>query len=372
MQAPFNLDRYEYQAGGYYDAFKRNVDEKICAALVSEAVATNLRNVGLVFNTADTVPIVDIGCGPADSIQMYLSAARHDGGFSIHATDCSQDYTGAKGMARKNLMAAQRAGQLKINDFSVTNGDSFDGGLNTTLGTEPNHFPLAIISHLFYHTTPENLGKMLADVANNVLAPEGVGMLFHLENKPNSFQYFRSKYGRKSASPGASDTSAMNVDDPPQATAEACRAAGIPSHTAHYTNNYYFAPMDEKYWEIFRRPAQYRMMTDKTALENLCQLYFIPQRAANRFAADTSERGLSAFINEVRAVIAPDQAKFERDGGFMALAETVQLIGNANASEQTRAKLACVANTLQAELPNLEAQALQIWKNRGVYGVARS
>jgi hypothetical protein len=23
MQAPFNLDKYEYQTGGYFDAFKR-------------------------------------------------------------------------------------------------------------------------------------------------------------------------------------------------------------------------------------------------------------------------------------------------------------------------------------------------------------
>jgi hypothetical protein len=372
MQAPFNLDKYEYQTGGYFDVFKRNADEKICAVMVCEAIAANLRNVGLVYNAAGTIAVVDIGCGPADIIQMYLAAARHSGSFSIHATDCSQDYTGADGMARANLAAAKRAGELRISDFSVTNGDAFDGRLNATLGTAPNHFPLVIISHLFYHTTPEHLGRMLADVANNVLTPEGVGILIHTANKPNSFQYFRSKYGRTSATAGASDTPAMDVDDPPRAVEQACQAAGIPFHTAHYTNNYFFAAMDETYWEIFKRPAQYRTIADKAALDNLRQLYFIPQRAANEFAADTGERGLSAYIDEVRKVIAPDQARFGKDGGVMALAEAVQLIGHAKASAQTRAKLFRVAEALEAELPRLEEQARQTWKTSRAVELGRS
>jgi len=362
MQAPFNLDSYEYQSGGYFDAFKRNADEKICAVMVFEAIAANLRNVGLVFNTAGTIAVVDIGCGPADIILKYLGATGHGGDFSIHATDRSQQYTGTDGMAHANLAGAKRAGELRIQDFFVTNGDAFDGRLNATLGTAPNYFPLAVISHLFYHTTPEHLGRTLADVANNVLTPEGVGILIHGESKPNSFQYFRCKYGRTSAIAGASDVPALDVDDPPRTVEQECHAAGISVQTAHYVNNYYFAPMDEKYWEMFKRPAQYASILDKAALDNLRQLYFIPQRATHEFAADTGDRGLSGFIDEMRTVIAPDQARFEKDGGIMALAEAVQLIGHANASAQTRAKLARVAEALQAVLPRLEERAQQIWK----------
>ncbi|MGE0754619.1 MAG: class I SAM-dependent methyltransferase [Alphaproteobacteria bacterium] len=367
MQPPFNLDVYEYEKGGYYPAFKSAVDEKICAAMVSEAVAQSLRAEGLVYHTADPIAVADIGCGPADSIQMYLSGARHEPGFDVHATDYSKDYTAKDGLAEKNLQAAKMAGgPLKINSFSVTNGDAFNGRLNATLGTGPNHFPLTFISHMFYHTNPENLGTMLADVSQNVLAPEGVGILFHLEKKPDSFQYFRSKYGRKSESMDGSDTPSMNVDNPPQVIADACATANIPCHTARFDNNYYFAPMAEKYWEMFKHPEQYHLITDKAALANLKQLYFIPQRAANEFAADTGDRGLAAFVDEVRAVIAPNQTEFARKGGYMALAETVQLIGNANTSEETRGKIARVASSVQKQLPDITERAFREWQKSGL------
>jgi hypothetical protein len=361
-QPPFNLDKYEYQTGGYYDAFKRDVDEKICAAMVSESVARRLREEGLVFNTNGSIPVADIGCGPADSIQMYLEGIEHEAGFNLHVTDYSQDYTGPNGIAHRNLTAAKSGGKLKINDFLVTNGDAFNGKLNATLGTMPNYFPAVFMSHVFYHAKPDNIGMMLSDVSHNLLTAEGVGILFHLENKPDSFQYFRSKYGSKSISEGKSDTPAVEAGNPPGTIETACQEAGIPCYTARYNNNYYFAPMDDKHWEMFTQPGKYHTIIEQAALDNLRKLYFIPQRAANEFAADSGTNGLAAFVDEVRAVIAPKQTKFEIEGGFMALAETVQLIGSARASRETQDKLARVMADIQAGLSDLEQQSFRIWQ----------
>jgi hypothetical protein len=160
-QPPFNLNEYKYETDGYYSAFKADVDEKICAAMVSESLARHLKKEQLVYNTDQPVPVADIGCGPADSIQMYLAGADHKGGFHIHATDSNQGYTGSAGKAHQNLQIGKSGGKLKIQSFSVTNGDAFDGKLNETIGKDPNHFPLTFMSHMIYHTKPENVQDYL-------------------------------------------------------------------------------------------------------------------------------------------------------------------------------------------------------------------
>lgn len=364
---PFDLDTYEYERGGYYPAFKAAVDEKICAAKISETLAGALRNEGLVYNNTP-VKVADIGCGPADSIQMYLAGARHTPGFEIHATDYSTDYTGNGGLAQRNLTAAKAAGKVKINGFSVTNGDAFNGNLLTTMQAESRSFDLAYISHMLYHANPQNVGQLIGDVATKLLKNDGVAIALHVENIPDTFQHFRAKYGRKSDLQG-SDTPAMEVTNPPQAIEQAAQAAQIPIHTAHFENNYRFAPMDEKYWEMFKHPEQYHRITDPNALANLKQLYFVTQRAANEFAADTGPTGLSAYVDEVRRVIAPDQQEFERDGGNLPLAETVQLIGSSHANANTQEKIARVMHALEAELLRLTQESYTEWRRSKVVGI---
>ena len=55
----------------------------------------------------------------------------------------------------------------------------------------------------------------------------------------------------------------------------------------------------------------------------------------------------------VRKVIAPQPEEFAREGGFMELAETVQLIGSAQATCETRGKLKAISNVIQIELLDL-------------------
>ena len=135
----------------------------------------------------------------------------------------------------------------------------------------------------------------------------------------------------------------------------------IPCYSGHYTNHYYFAPMESSHWELFKYPERYHTIKDNSAIDNLRQLYFIPQRAANEFAADHGDRGLHAFIDEVRGVI--EQPTFAKEGTFMDLAETVQLIGHAQASDATRAKLARVIESLKRTLPDMEQAALKQWQS---------
>jgi hypothetical protein len=112
--------------------------------------------------------------------------------------------------------------------------------------------------------------------------------------------------------------------------------------------------MEDTYWEMFKHPESYSEITDKAARDNLHKLYFIVQHAPAEFATDhRDESGLGAFIEEVRKVIAPSPGEFARVGGFMELAETVQLIASAQADEETHRKLKAVSDAIQAELPHL-------------------
>jgi hypothetical protein len=352
---PDSFSTNEYKYIEHYDHFKRDTDEKLCAAMVAKILADKLRENGLVYHMPkQPIAVVDIGSGPADSIQLYLKGANHPGGFEIHVIDQNREYTGPDGAAHKSLRNAR---DLIIGDLNVVNGNAFDGNLTKNLKTRPHYFPLAFLSHVLYHTDREHLSTLLQDVSNNVLTKEGIGILFHLEGKQDSFQYFRHKYGRKytqTAGVASSDTPAMEVDNPSEAVEEACKQLNIPCHTSHYTNRYYFMPMEDRYWEMFKHPERYSEITNKAARNNLHKLYFIVQRAPTEFATDhCGESGLSAFIGEVRKVIANVPGKCAQGGSFMELAETVQLIGSAQADDETREKLKAVSDAIQAELPHL-------------------
>lgn len=137
----------------------------------------------------------------------------------------------------------------------------------------------------------------------------------------------------------------------------------IPCYTSFYTNHYYFAPMDESYWELFKCPARYHEITDQAARDNLHKLYFMVQHAPIGFAADThDETRLETFIEEVRNILVCEPEQFARAGSFMELAETMQLIGSIQADEKTRAKLKAISVAIQTELADLaECSFAQKW-----------
>lgn len=359
---PFRIDTYIYAE--HYEYFKGATDEKICAAMITEALADQLRDQRLMSHPSQrSIPVVDIGSGPADNIQMYLKGVGHPGGFELCVIDQNPAYTGPKGVAHSNL---RKARNLLAGAPSVIHADAFDGKLITHLQTPPHYFSLAFLSHLLYHADTISLRIMLLDVSKNVLTPEGVGILFHLETRQESFQYFRRKYGRRpmaSDKAQRSDTPAVEIGNPPEAVEHICNQLNIPCYTCSYINRYYFGPMEQSYWKMFQHPEKYCEITDQTARENLHKLYFIVQRAPLEFAADQREEsGLSAFLEEVRNVLesAPSQGK--QQGSFLELGETLQLIGSTQASEETWEKLHMVADGMRAVLPELTQRSLvQKW-----------
>src|SRR5262249_42788962 len=143
-------------------------------------------NLVLTSNTA--VAVADIGCGPCDTLIMYLRGVSVPQGFIVRATDYLARYAdGERGEAHQTLAAAQAQHILKLAPFSVRAGDAFGGKLLDLLSGPQDEakmrraFHLVIASHVVYHAEgPSDVQRLLADVANHVLTRDGVCVLYQI------------------------------------------------------------------------------------------------------------------------------------------------------------------------------------------------
>jgi hypothetical protein len=320
------IDRYCYEE--IYPSFKAATDEKEKTARINAAFLNNLGRASVVLAGSDPIAIADIGCGPCDTLVKYLTAVKFDPGFKIRATDYSTEYADDRtGEALATLAAARSSGLLKLVDFSAHAGDSFAGHLLELLGSgkapaQAHEFRIVFASHVLYHCeTPGSTERLIDDVTQNVLANDGICILYHLAKVPRSFQDFRARYGSNSAEAAHSNTPAVAIDDPPAKIAEVCAASNIPCMRMDFTADLRFAKPDEKLWNLFRDPEQYGQLCTlhPEAAEDLKRLMFLTQRAPIEFAADRSPTGLSAYLDEIGAVL-------KRNAGILQLAESMQVI----------------------------------------------
>ena len=320
------IDKYCYEE--IYPSFKAATDEKEKTARINAAFLNGLGDAGVVLTGNDPIAIADIGCGPCDTIVKYLTGVKFGAGFKIRATDYSTEYADDRtGEALATLAAAQSAGVLKLVDFSAHAGDSFAGHLLELLGSRnsparPREFRIVFASHVLYHCeSPGSTERLIEDVAQNVLADDGVCILYHLGKAPLSFQDFRARYGSNSAEAAHSNTPAVAIDDPPAKVSEVCAARGIPCLNMNFTGDLRFARPDEKIWNLFRDPQEYEQLCalHPEAAEDLKRLMFVTQRAPIEFAADRSPTGLGAYLDEIGDVL-------KRNAGILQLAETMQVI----------------------------------------------
>jgi hypothetical protein len=326
------IDTYRYEE--IYPSFKAATDEKEKTARINAAFLNRLADAGVVLKGNDPISIADIGSGPCDTLVKYLTGVKFDPGFKVRATDYNIEYTDERsGEALATLAAAKSAGGLKLVDFSARAGDSFAGHLIDLLGTRdaparPHEFRIVFASHVLYHCeTPGSTERLIEDVTQNVLAGDGICILYHLAKVPHSFQDFRARYGSNSAAAAHSNTPAVAIDDPPAKVTEVCAAREIPCLRQDFTADLRFAIPDEKIWSHFRDPKKYEELgkIHPAAAEDLKRLMFVTQRAPNEFAADSSPTGLAAYLDEVGDVV-------KHNGGILKLAESMQVIYRPGAS----------------------------------------
>lgn len=320
------IDTYRYEE--IYPAFKAATDEKEKTARINAAFLNNLAAARIVMTGSDPIAIADIGSGPCDTLVKYLTGVKFDAGFKIRATDYSTAYADERtGEALATLAAARSAGTLKLVDFSAHAGDAFAGNLLALLGpqnssAQPREFRIVFASHVLYHCeSPGSAERLIDDVTQNLLADDGVCILYHLAKVPHSFQDFRARYGSNSADVAHSNTPAVAIDDPPAKVTEVCAARGIPCLGMNFTADLRFAIPDGKIWNSFRDPQRYKELCalHPEAAEDLKRLMFVTQRAPNEFAVDHSPTGLSAYLDEIGDVLT-------RNAGILQLAETMQVV----------------------------------------------
>jgi hypothetical protein len=320
------LDRYVYE--DIYPAFKAATDEKEKTARINQTFLNFLAARNLVLTGREPLMTADIGSGPCDTLIKYLTGVHFPGGFSVRATDFIPEYTdSARGTALGNLLAAQTSSTLNLAGFSVKAGNAFGGNLLVLLSSpddriEPRHaFKLVFVSHLLYHAeAASDVDTLIADVAGNLLASDGIVILYHAANTAETFQEFRAGFGSNAGGRSTSDTGAVAIDDPPAEIARACRRLGLPLYDLPFTTDLRFGPLGYDEWTSFKAPSTYDALAkhNPAAYEDLKKLYFVVQRAPLEFASDRSTTGLLRFMDEIRPVI-------EANRGVLPMAERMQV-----------------------------------------------
>ena len=340
------IDSYHYEE--IYPSFKAATDEKEKTAHINAAFLNRLAEANLVLTGGDPITVADIGSGPCDTLVKYLTGVKFDAGFKVRATDYSAEYADERnGELLAILAAAQAAGTLKLVDWSARAGDSFAGHLLDLLGSHnaparPHDFQIVFASHVLYHCeTPGSAERLIDDVTRNVLADDGICILYHLAKAPRSFQDFRARYGSNSAAAAHSNTPAVAIDDPPVKVAEVCAAQGVPCLRMDFTADLRFAIPDEKIWNYFRAPEKYAELctNNPVAAEDLKRLMFITRRAPTEFASDPSPTGLNAYLDEIGGVL-------KRNTGILKLAESMQVFYRPGAPSDFGKRIAAALSSI--------------------------
>src|SRR5216683_3947613 len=334
------LDRYVYE--DIYPAFKAATDEKEKTARINQAFLNYLARKSLVLTGNEPVLTAYIGSGPCDTLIKYLTGVIFAAGFDVRATDYIPEYADPElGIALRNLAAARADGTLRLAGFSVKLGNAFGGNLLDLLSCSndrvkpANAFRLVFASHLMYHAErTADVERLIFDVGANLLANDGLAILYHLANTPGTFQEFRARFGSQSGRPSNSDTGAVTIDDPPAQITSACGELRLPLFELQFVTDLRFGPLSDNEWQSFEAPLTYDHVAERNpgAYEDLKRLYFVVQRAPLEFASDHSANGLSAFIKQIRPVI-------EKNRGVLPLAERMQVFNRADASQNLTAAI---------------------------------
>ncbi len=333
MTPRITLDRYVYE--DIYPAFKATTDEKEITANLNRTFLNYLAERHLVIDQHRPTAVADIGCGPCDTLIMYLAGVACPQGFIVRATDFIPEYADAqRGEALRVLAAAQSKNTIKLLDFSARAGNAFAGNLLDLLSGPHDAtgmrraFDIVFASHMMYHAeSPSDVRQLLSNVAYNLLAPNGICILYHVEITPQTFQDFRARFGSQAGASTDSDTAAVTIDDPPAQIAAACIAIGLPLYQMELITRSRFGSLGNNEWSAFKDPRSYDALaaSNPAAYEDLKRLYFVVQRAPLEFAADNSATGLTTFIDEVRPVI-------DANHGALPLTERMQVFTHAEAA----------------------------------------
>jgi hypothetical protein len=333
LSSRITLDRYVYE--DIYPAFKASTDEKEITARLNRDFLNHLAQRKLVLSGRSPAPVADIGCGPCDTLIKYLTGVTFPPGFILRATDFIPEYADSEhGEALQTLATAQAAKVIKVVQYSVRSGNAFGGRLLDLLsgphdGTKMrNAFRVVFASHVMYHAGgAAEVQRLVGDVATNLLSRDGLCILYHIANRPGTFQEFRARFGSEANHASHSDTGAVTIDDPPAQISAGCAALGLPLYQVEFATKLHFGKLGDQEWQTFKNPQTYDALADSNpaAYEDLKRLYFLIQRAPLEFAADRSATGLSNFVDEIRRVI-------ESNSGMLPSSELMQVFSRADAA----------------------------------------
>jgi hypothetical protein len=233
------------------------------------------------------IAVADIGCGPCDTLVKYLAQVPYIPGFEVRATDFLPAYDDSeRGEALRVLACCPSGGSPEADRVLRQSRRCFGGGLLDLLsgprdGTKLHgSFRIVFASHVMYHAADTaDVRRMLADIASNVLAPDGACIMYHLTAAPGTFQNLGARFGSEGGAARHSNTSAVTIDDPPDQIAAACDALSLPLFEGGFITNLQLGKIGDDQWRRFKDPLTYAELADSNpaAYEDLKRLYFVVQ-----------------------------------------------------------------------------------------------
>ena len=368
-----NIDTRIFILHDVFPDFQAGLDEIIISRKIFKKLQENLKNAGIIFNGSEPLKIADIACGPADSIVKYLEKIDFSPGFNFRAIDYNEEYSGENGIAYRNLLSAKKSGKVPFKDIFVTQGD-FNSNLklNNLLfrnneNVQLNTFNIAFFLHAAYYvkldetgTHMNNLDRILHDLACEVLRVDGVGIMNHTAVADYSTGYFIKKYGVKGASEPESKDYEMNIADPAISIASSCEEQNIPCYTLEYSSKLYFSSKFKEYAEIFKNPSRYNELLEfPEALKDYNKLSLLASRAPDEMAADKSETGLEAFIDELMNTVIEFDNKW-----CLPVFGKIQVILNPKSTQEWRSKIEDVIKKTESQIPEATIEGEEEYKNQ--------
>lgn len=183
--------------------------------------------------------------------------------------------------AQKNLTAAKAF--LPIENVFAAEGNAYAGNLQEQLGLMPHTADVVILSHLMYCISKNEFKTLFDDVFDDLLDPNGICILAHVNMAPNSFLDFRNRFGTRADAKEAKTEG--RIVDATEEIIRYCEEKGCPLETMEYKVEIRFPILDPLYWELLRDPNNFSVLeNDPGVADWIKNLAFIALRTPQEMA----------------------------------------------------------------------------------------
>lgn len=206
-------------------------------------------------------------------------------------------------------------------------------------------FRLIFLSHCVYYfiddgqENHQQLKEVIGKLESDLLAQDGIIVLFHSTLVPNSFAVMVAKFSfnrLKDITPTAEEYNQFSCD---AVIRSVCHQLGLRCFELSYFSPLYLSQYLSQYADIFKDPNRYdELLSNDEALQDLYRLLFMAHRSPQDLYQDTSSTGLTNLVDQVIKMVGSDS--------YLNGRIAIQIIPSKNASQQFIQRLETIVDNI--------------------------